>query len=301
MDNITAIIKLAETLNCHIKLNEPMRNHTTFKIGGNAQVFLNIDNINQLKAVISECQKLNVPYLVLGKGSNLLINDNGIEGVVINLDGDFKNIDVLDDHTLYCGSGVSLAKLCSKALSCNLSGLEFAWGIPGSVGGAAYMNAGAYGGEMKDVVMSVTHLTKDGKVETFKADMLNFGYRHSIYKENGFFILGITVQLKLDDPKLIRERMDDYMGRRKDKQPLEYPSAGSVFKRPEGAFAGALIEQCNLKGASVGDAQVSEKHAGFIINKGNATCNDVLTLIKNVQKKVKDETGYDLEQELILL
>ena len=181
MDNITAIIKLAETLNCHIKLDEPMRNHTTFKIGGNAQVFLNIDNINQLNEVISECQKLNVPYLVLGKGSNLLINDNGIEGVVINLDGDFKNIDVLDDHTLYCGSGVSLAKLCSKALSCNLSGLEFAWGIPGSVGGAAYMNAGAYGGEMKDVVMSVTHLTKDGKVETFKADMLNFGYRHSIY------------------------------------------------------------------------------------------------------------------------
>ena len=159
MDNITAIIKLAETLNCHIKLNEPMRNHTTFKIGGNAQVFLNIDNINQLKAVISECQKLNVPYLVLGKGSNLLINDNGIEGVVINLDGDFKNIDVLDDHTLYCGSGVSLAKLCSKALSCNLSGLEFAWGIPGSVGGAAYMNAGAYKSDMGYVVESVNFRT----------------------------------------------------------------------------------------------------------------------------------------------
>lgn len=301
MDNITAIIKLAETLNCHIKLDEPMRNHTTFKIGGNAQVFLNIDNINQLTQIISECQKQDIPYLVLGKGSNLLVNDEGIKGIVINLDGDFKNIDVLDNHTLYCGSGVSLAKLCSKALSCNLSGLEFAWGIPGSVGGAAYMNAGAYGGEMKDVVMSVTHLTKDGKVETYKADKLNFGYRHSVYKENNYIILGITVQLKLDDPKLIRGRMDDYMGRRKDKQPLEYPSAGSVFKRPEGAFAGALIEQCNLKGATVGDAQVSEKHAGFIINKGNATCNDVLTLIKNVQNKVEEETGYHLEQELILL
>ncbi len=301
MDNITAIKNLAEILECDIKINEPMCNHTTFKIGGNAELYLSVFNTNQLSKIINECLNQNVPYLILGKGSNLLVSDEGVRGVVISLDGDFKNIDVLDENTLYCGAGASLAKLCSKALSCNLSGLEFAWGIPGSVGGAAYMNAGAYGGEMKDVVMSVTHLTKDGKVETFKADMLNFGYRHSVYKENGFVILGITVRLKHDDPKFIRERMDDYMGRRKDKQPLEYPSAGSVFKRPEGAFAGALIEQCNLKGASVGGAQVSEKHAGFIINKGNATCNDVLTLIKNVQDKVKEETEYVLEREIILL
>ena len=301
MEKITAIKNLAEILECDIKLNEPMRNHTTFKIGGNAEAFVTVYNTNQLSKIIAECKNKDVPYMILGKGSNLLVSDNGIKDVVIYLDGDFKNIDILDENTIYCGAGASLAKLCSKALSCNLSGLEFAWGIPGSVGGAAFMNAGAYGGEMKDVVLSVTHLTNEGKIDTFKADKLDFGYRHSVYKNNGYVILGVTVKLKHDDPKLIRERMDDFMGRRKDKQPLEYPSAGSVFKRPEGAFAGALIEQCNLKGASVGDAQVSEKHAGFIVNKGNATCEDVLNLIKNVQDKVKAETGYTLEREIILL
>lgn len=301
MNSVNAIKALAEDLKCTIKTNEPMSQHTTFKIGGNAEIFIKVTKHSQLSQLVSKCSKLNVPYLILGKGSNLLVNDDGLKGVVITLDGDFKNIDVLDNNTLYCGSGATLAKLCSKALSCNLSGLEFAWGIPGSVGGAVYMNAGAYGGEMKDVILSVTHLTKDGKIETLKAEKLDLGYRHSIYKDNGYIILGTTIKLVQDDPKLIRERMDDFMGRRKDKQPLEYPSAGSVFKRPEGAFAGALIEQCNLKGASVGGAQISEKHAGFIVNKGNATYNDVLTLIKNVQDKVKEETGYILEREVILL
>lgn len=301
MNSISNIKTLAESLKCNCKVNEPMSIHTTFKIGGNAELFIEAETNTQLAQILKSCNDNSIPFMILGKGSNLLVNDEGIKGVVISLAGDFKKIDLLDNNTIYCGSGASLAKLCTKALSCNLSGLEFAWGIPGSVGGAAFMNAGAYGGEMKDVIVSVTHMTPQGKIETLKKDELNLSYRHSVYKENGFIIIGVTVQLKNDDPAKIRAKMDDFMNRRKSKQPLEYPSAGSVFKRPEGAFAGTLIEQCNLKGVSVGDAQVSEKHAGFIINTGNATCKDVCSLIKKVQETVKKETGYTLEREIILL
>lgn len=301
MNSIAEIKNLAQILKCTVKCDEPMKLHTTFKIGGNAELFIAVKKPSQLSEIIRLCNRTNVPYMILGKGSNLLVNDNGIKGVVISLEGDFRNIDVLDENTIYCGSGASLAKLCSKALSLNLTGIEFAWGIPGSTGGAVYMNAGAYGGEMKNIVISVTHMTKEGKVETLKADELDFSYRHSVYKENGCIILGATVKLNIDNPVLIRHRMDDYMNRRKEKQPLDFPSAGSVFKRPEGAFAGTLIEQCGLKGTSVGGAKVSEKHAGFIINTGGATCEDVCTLIKNIQEKVKEETGYSLEREIILL
>lgn len=301
MNSISNVKTLAESLKCTCKENEPMSLHTTFRIGGNAELFIEVETNKQLAQILKSCNDNNIPFMIIGKGSNLLVNDNGIKGVVISLTGDFKRIDLLDNNTIYCGSGVSLAKLCSRALSCHLSGLEFAWGIPGNVGGAAFMNAGAYGGEMKDVIVSVTHMTPEGKIETLKKDELNLSYRHSIYKENGCIILGVTVQLESDNPVKIRGKMDDYMDRRKSKQPLEYPSAGSVFKRPEGAFAGSLIEQCNLKGVSVGDAQVSKKHAGFIINTGNATCEDVCNLIKKVQETVKEETGYTLEREIILL
>lgn len=301
MNSILNVKTLAESLKCNCKVNEPMRLHTTFKIGGNAELFIETETNNQLARILKCCNDNHIPFMILGKGSNLLVNDEGIKGVVISLLGDFKKIDLLDNNTIYCGSGASLAKLCTKALFCNLSGLEFAWGIPGSAGGAAFMNAGAYGGEMKDVIVSVTHMTPQGKVETLKKDELDLSYRHSVYKENGFIIIGVTVQLKNDDPAKIRAKMDDFMDRRKSKQPLDYPSAGSVFKRPKGAFAGTLIEQCNLKGVSVGDAQISEKHAGFIINRGNATCKDVCNLIEKVQKTVKKETGYTLEREIILL
>lgn len=301
MDSLSNIKNLAQILKCGVKCGEPMSRHTTFKIGGDAELYIEVKKASQLSEIIKECNRGDVPYLILGRGSNLLVSDDGVKGVVISLKGDFKNINMLDDTSVYCGSGASLAGLCTKALSCNLSGLEFAWGIPGSVGGAVFMNAGAYGGEMKDVVHSVTHMTKDGNIETLKGEKLNFSYRNSVYRENGCIILGVTLRLKLDNPVLIRHRMDDFMNRRKEKQPLDYPSAGSVFKRPEGAYAGALIEQCGLKGARVGGAKVSEKHAGFIINTGNATCNDVCTLIQNVQDKVKEETGYFLEREIILL
>lgn len=301
MSKFDTVSNLAQILNCEVKKDEPMFLHTSFKIGGNAKLFIIVKKASQLSELIRACKRGEVEYFILGNGSNLLVDDNGIEKVVFTLDGDFKNIDMLDATTLYCGSGCTLAKLCSKALKCNMSGVEFAWGIPGSVGGAVYMNAGAYGGEMKDIIYSVTQMDKDGKVSTVLASQLSFTYRNSSYKENECIILFVTVKLKTDNPTEIRERMDDYMNRRKEKQPLEFPSAGSVFKRPENAFAGALIEQCNLKGKTIGGAQVSEKHSGFIVNKGNATAKDVKELISFVQSEVKEKTGYALERELIYI
>lgn len=301
MKNIETVYSLAKILGCKAKYDESMANHTTFKIGGNAPLYIEVNKPSQLSQIVKLCKEENVEYFILGNGSNLLVSDKGVDYVVICLKGDFKNISLLDNNTLYCGAGASLASLCREAEKNGLSGLEFAWGIPGTVGGAAYMNAGAYGGEMKDVVYSVHHIDKDGNLGTIKSSDLHFSYRHSVYKENGYIIIGITVKLKLDNKNEIRNRMDDFMDRRKSKQPLEYPSAGSVFKRPEGNYAGTLIEQCGLKGKTIGGAQVSEKHAGFIINIGGATCNDVQQLIEHIQSTVKDKTGYILEREIIFL
>ena len=279
-------------------LNEPMSAHTTFKIGGAADIMITVQSIDELKTALSACKDSDVPFMILGNGSNLLVSDDGIEGAVILLDGDFKAITV-DGETVTAGAGAKLSKLCTVALDEELSGLEFAYGIPGSVGGAMYMNAGAYGGEMKDVALSVTALTADGEVKEYSLEELNLGYRTSIFKTNGEIILFSKFQLHKGERSAIKSQMDDVMNRRKTKQPLEYPSAGSVFKRPEGAFAGTLIEQCGLKGRTVGGAQVSEKHAGFIINVGGATCDDVMNLVKLVQDVVKTETGYFLEREII--
>ena len=301
MDNISLISGLAKELKCDVRQNEPMSKHTTFKIGGNAALYIKVDTLDKLRKIVSKCKAFDVNYLVIGNGSNLLVGDEGIDSVIIRLDGDFRNIAIVDETTVYCGAGVTLANLCKFALNNGLSGLEFAWGIPGTVGGAVFMNAGAYGGEMKDVVCSVSHITESGEIGRTDSKNLNFGYRTSVYRENNCIITGITVKLKNANQTDIREKMDDYLQRRTSKQPLEYPSAGSVFKRPEGNFAGALIEQCGLKGRCVGNAQVSEKHAGFIINRGNATANDVKNLIKEVQNRVKSETGYDLECEIIML
>lgn len=278
--------------------NEPLKKHTTFKIGGDAQMFVSVENIDQLKAVLDACKQNDIPLFVLGKGSNLLVSDDGMSGVVLTLEGEFKDIS-MKENKITAGAGVNLAKLCTFAQSHSLSGLEFAYGIPGSVGGAAYMNAGAYDGEMKDVVLSVTHITRDGEVVTLDAKDLELSYRHSVYKTNDNIILFVTVELCSKNADEIKAKMDDFMNRRKTKQPLEFPSAGSVFKRPQGNFAGTLIEQCGLKGKTIGGAQVSQKHSGFIINVGDATCKDVLDLIEFVQKTVKDETGYFLEREII--
>lgn len=299
MTDITFFETLKE-YGCSILENEPMSKHTTFKIGGEAEALVTVYNVEQLKKVIAFLSENDVKYMIVGKGSNLLVSDNGIKGVVIILDGDFKKV-VADGCSIRCGAGVTLAKLCTLALEHGLGGLEFAFGIPGSVGGAVFMNAGAYGGEMKDVVVKCTHLTPDGELGEFTADKLDLSYRHSIYKENGCIILFAEFLLIPSSKEDIKGKMDDYMNRRKTKQPLEYPSAGSVFKRPEGNYAGALIEQCGLKGYRVGGAQVSEKHSGFIINTGNATCDDVLNLVKYIQNTVHMETGYRLEREIILV
>lgn len=301
MNKSDIIFNLAEILGCDARKNEPMSKHTTFKIGGNAEVYIKVNNLSKLSTLIKQCKTSDVNYMILGNGSNLLVNENGINGAVFRLDGDFRKISLIDDTTVFCGAGASLACLCKFAHSCGLTGLEFAWGIPGTVGGAVFMNAGAYDGEMKNVVHSVSHISPDGKIGRIEKENLSFGYRTSVYRDNGMIITGVTLKLKKGNSDEIRNKMDDYMQRRSSKQPLEFPSAGSVFKRPEGNFAGALIEQCGLKGKMCGGAQVSEKHAGFIINKSNATASDVRNLIAEVQKTVLDSTGYKLECELIIL
>lgn len=301
MDTTDIIYNYAQKLDCDARRFEPMSRHTSFKIGGKADVYIKVTNLSQLMKILKECDACKEKYILLGNGSNVLVPDEGIHGTVLRLDGDFRNISLIDDTTIYCGAGAALGSLCKFAQKCGLSGLEFAWGIPGTVGGAVFMNAGAYGGEMKDVVYSVSHITQNGDIGRTEAENLEFGYRTSVYRKNGCIITGAVFKLKKDDPEEIQNRMNDYMNRRSAKQPLEYPSAGSVFKRPEGAFAGALIEQCGLKGMTVGGAQVSEKHAGFIINKSKATANDVKQLVSEIQKTVEDETGYKLECELIFL
>ena len=301
MSKTDTIYEFAKNLGCDARLDEPMRKHTTFRIGGDAKAYIKVNNLSQLSAILKECKNTDTPYFLLGNGSNILVDDNGMDCVVLRLDGEFREISLVDDETVFCGAGATLAHLCKFASASGLSGLEFAWGIPGTVGGAVFMNAGAYGGEMKDVVYSVSHLTPDGEIGRIESDSLAFGYRTSVYRKNGYIVTGVTIKLKKDNPQDIQCRMDEILKKRNDKQPVEFPSAGSVFKRPEGNYAGALIAQCGFKGKFVGGAQVSEKHAGFIINKSDATAQDVKELVKTIQDTVKKETGYELECELIIL
>lgn len=301
MDSSHIIYNYAKSLDCDARQSEPMSRHTSFKIGGPVDAYIKVTSLSKLRKILMECKNNNAQYTLLGNGSNVLVDDSGIRGTVIRLDGDFRFITLVDETTIYCGAGATLAYLCKFALKCGLTGLEFAWGIPGTVGGAVFMNAGAYDGEMKDVVYSVSHISKDGEIGRIDKDNLNFGYRTSVYRSNGYIITGVTLKLKKGNAKEIQAKMDDFMSRRTSKQPLEYPSAGSVFKRPQGNYAGALIEQCGLKGKTVGGAQVSEKHAGFIINKSDATAADVKNLVKEIQAEVCEKTGYQLECELIIL
>lgn len=278
--------------------NEPMALHTTFKIGGPARLAVFPKNENEISDVIKKCKEENVRYMVVGNGSNLLVADEGIDAVVILLGKEFGDVKLIDDTTIFAEAGAPLMKVCRFALENGLSGLEFAYGIPGSCGGGAFMNAGAYGGELGDVMFRCDHIDKDGNKGSLEGNDLKLAYRHSAYYENGCVITGAYFKMQKADKEEIKAKMNDYMSRRRDKQPLEYPSAGSTFKRPEGNFAGALIEQCGLKGTSVGGAEISTKHAGFVINKGGATCKDVLDLCKKVADTVKAEKGIDLEMEV---
>ena len=295
----TLLDQTAQALGCPLRVDEPMARHTTFQIGGPADRFLTVENAAQLQGLLSCLRQAGIPYLVLGKGSNLLVSDKGIRGAVLHLGGDFKKVEVLPDgRTLRAGAGAPLASVCALARERSLTGLEFAWGIPGSVGGGAYMDAGAYGGEMRDVVSRVLHLGPDGAPGEARGEELCFGYRKSRYTGGEDIITAVEFTLQPGDPAAIAGKMEELMGRRKDKQPYDMPSAGSVFKRPQNGFAAALIEQCGLKGRRVGGAQVSEKHAGFIVNTGGATCQDVLELISIIRKTVEEQTGTCLECEV---
>lgn len=283
---------------CAYDENIPMSSRTSFKTGGNAELMVYPDNIHQLKTVLRVCKTNNVKTYIIGNGSNILVSDNGLSGVVIRLSNNFSDISLVDDTTICCQSGASMTRLCNFALEHGLSGLEFAYGIPGTAGGAAYMNAGAYGGEMKDVLIACEHLDRDGNEGSFKENELELGYRKSVYSDKDLIITKLVLKLKNGNPDEISALMNENLSKRKAKQPLEYPSAGSTFKRPEGYFAGALIEQCNLKGYTVGGAQVSEKHAGFVINIGSATTDDILKLINHIKKTVYENKGVMLETEV---
>lgn len=295
------IALFAETMGAEVIENAPMSKYTSFKCGGNASLLIIPDSIGGIKMIIDFCREKGIEPLIIGNGSNLLVTDGGINGVVIKIGLKVSKIELLDETTVYCEAGASMKSLCMFALENSLSGLEFAYGIPGTVGGGVYMNAGAYGGEMKDVLFSVNHIDKNGNFGSFEKDELNLSYRHSAYTDNGYTILSSILKLKKADKAEIKEAMDDKLRRRKEKQPLEYGSAGSTFKRPEGYFAGALIEQSGLKGYTVGGAQVSEKHAGFVINKSGATATDVITLICDVQDKVYEKFGVKLETEVKII
>lgn len=300
MNNIEALEKYALSLECSAEREVSMKNYTSFKVGGPAELFLSPEDAGQTAKLVRFCEKEEIPVFVLGKGSNLLVSDRGIKGAVIYT-GKQCGISLVNENTVRAQSGASLAQLCTFALENSLSGLEFAYGIPGTVGGAVFMNAGAYGGEMKDVLLNSEYVSTDGTSGELDNEAMELSYRHSAYENGNLVITAASVRLAPADRNEIKGTMNDILARRKEKQPLEYPSAGSTFKRPEGNFAGALIEQCGLKGVSVGGAQVSEKHAGFIINRGGATAADILSLIKHVQARVKAQTGVSLETEIRLI
>lgn len=279
---------------------EPMSRHTTFRIGGPADYFLQPESVEEVQKILEVCSRERVPWFILGNGSNLLVSDQGYRGVVIQLYRN-RNQVVRKGNHIAAQSGISLAALSKKAMEASLTGLEFAGGIPGTLGGAVTMNAGAYGGEMRDVLEEITVLDSSGRRITLHADQLEMGYRTSIVKTRNYIVLEASLRLEPGEKETIQALMQDLAQRRTSKQPLEYPSAGSTFKRPEGYFAGKLIMDAGLRGYRAGDAQVSEKHCGFVVNCGHATAADVAAVMKHVQEEVKRQFQVDLEPEVKFL
>ncbi len=279
---------------------EPMKLHTTFRVGGNAALFLEIRSAEQLRELIACFDVSGIKYFVVGNGSNLLVSDEGYDGVILHIAGGMKELHA-EGRIITAQAGALLSQVAAAALEHSLAGLEFASGIPGSVGGGVIMNAGAYGGEMSQVVSRVKGISADGKEVAFTKEKLEFGYRMSLLKREHIIVTEVEFRLESGVREEIRVKMADFTARRKSRQPLEYPSAGSTFKRPEGYFAGKLIMDAGFRGYSVGGAQVSEKHCGFIINKGNATAADIRQLMKEIQERVKEQTGVELEPEVVLL
>ena len=280
-----------------IYIDEPMSCHTTFRVGGMADFFVTPKNANEVKDAIEICREEGMPYYIIGNGSNLLVSDKGYRGVIIQIYKEMNEITV-EDGKVKAQAGALLSGIAAKALAAELTGFEFASGIPGTIGGACVMNAGAYGGEMKDVLESVTVLTGEGEIIELGCNELELGYRTSVIAKKGYIVLGAVMKLEHGDAVNIKAYMDELKEKRVTKQPLEYPSAGSTFKRPEGHFAGKLIEDAGLRGFQVGGAQVSEKHCGFVINRDHATAADIMELMRQVQMRVKENSGVDLEPEV---
>ena len=297
MDNVAVKQLLTQVLDDgQILQNEPMKNHTLFKIGGNADFLVQPNSVEQISRLIKLLK--DIPYLVIGNGSNLLVCDEGVHGVIIKISNLLSKIEV-NGNIIYAESGAFLSKIANVAYNEGLSGFEWAAGIPGTLGGAVIMNAGAYGGEMKDVVISTTYIDENGDMQ--KTSDHKFGYRTSIFEDKKCIIIGSEISLQPKNKDEIKAYMNELSEKRHSKQPLEYPSAGSTFKRPDGLYAGKLIEDAGLRGYSIGGATVSEKHCGFIINSGNATFNDVMNLIEYVQGKVYEQFGVKLETEVKIL
>jgi len=283
-----------------ILLDEPMKDHTSFKIGGPVDIMVLPKNIDEISNTVKFCKENNINFYIIGNGSNLLVSDKGIRGLVIKISENFSDIKV-EGNRIIAQAGILLSKLSKVALRNSLKGLEFASGIPGSLGGAITMNAGAYGGEMKDVVKKVKCMDRDGNVYEYTNEEMDFGYRKSLVQKKNLIVLEVEMELCKGDYNEIKEEMDILTEKRNAKQPLSMPSAGSTFKRPKGHYAGKLIQDAGLKGLKYGNAQVSDLHSGFIVNIGNATCEEVLTLIKIVQKTVKDKFGVELEPEVKII
>ena len=292
---------LFSKLNCIVRYDEPLKNHTTFKIGGNCIALIEPREISDIIEAVKICRKNNIKFFVIGNGSNLLVPDEGYNGVIIKLKSEFSKIEVEGDY-LIVNSGAKLSEVYTVAYENSLTGFEFASGIPGTIGGAIYMNAGAYGGEMKDIVESVEVLDLDNfELRELKNEELEFSYRKSIIQRRNYIVTTIKLKLQKGNKEEIISKVEELNKMRSDKQPLEYPSCGSVFKRPEGYFAGKLIQDAGLQGLTVGGAQVSKKHAGFMVNIDSATCEDYKNLIKEVQKKVLEDSGVELECEVKIL
>lgn len=298
-DRLTAIVSVENVL-----LDEPMKKHTTFRVGGNADIFV-CPKIDQVSKIVALAKEYEIPITIIGNGSNLLVGDQGIRGLVLAIakNAEYIRWEEVEDSKmrLHVGAGTLLSKVASEAAKRSLTGMEFAAGIPGSMGGAVVMNAGAYGGEIKDIIVRATVLTPEGEVLELSKEDLELSYRHSCVPDKDYIVLEAVLDLSLGEEDKIRAMMDDFKNRRIEKQPLEYPSAGSTFKRPEGYFAGKLIEDAGLRGYTVGGAQVSEKHCGFVINRGDATAADVLQLIEDVQKKVYDVFQVQMEPEVKMM
>lgn len=297
---ISELSDLCSKLNCSIHEEVPLKDYITFRFGGPCRALIKVNSAESVAEIVKFVESKNIKYGILGRGSNIIAADEGFDGVILMFGSDFANVKI-SENIIKCDSGALLMSACAHAQQAGLTGMENLYGIPGTVGGALYMNAGAYGSEMQDIVVSAECIDKNGRIMSIEKEDMNFAYRHSIFSEKSLIITSVTLKLEYGNPDEIKNAMAVCMDKRRTKQPLEFPSAGSIFKRPEGSYASLLIEKCGLKGLEYGGAKVSEKHSGFVINKGYATCTDVLELCRQIQSIVKEKTGFQLELEPVIL